>query len=85
MASAFEDKFAGAAKSVAKGVERAVELVKDKTGVGAPPENRGVTGIQDEMDVIASFGRKVVVPSSLPVNVCKHTGNPQPLTFGTIG
>ena len=73
MASTFEDKASGVGKSIASAVERAVELVKDKTGVGTPPENRGVAGIKDGMDVIASCGKKIGVVDRVEGNAIKLT------------
>ncbi len=78
MASTTEDKFAAAGKSVANGVERAVEFVKDKTGVGTPPANRGVAGIKDGMDVIASCGKKVGVVDRVEGNAIKLTRKDSP-------
>lgn len=61
MASTIGDKVADLGHSVANGVERAAELVRDKTGIGPEAENLGVAAIKDGMDVIASCGKKVGV------------------------
>ena len=78
MANTVEDKVTAAGESVANGVERAVEFVKDKTGVGTPPENRGVAGIKDGMDVIASCGKKVGVVDCVESNAIKLTRKNSP-------
>lgn len=78
MATKVDDQVAAAGKSVAHGVERAVEFVKDKTGIGSPPENLGVGAIQDGMDVIASCGKKVGVVDRVEGNAIKLTRKDSP-------
>lgn len=78
MANTVEDKMNAAGKSMASGVERAVEFVKDKTGIGTPPENRGVAAIEDGMAVIASCGKKVGVVDRVESNAIKLTRKDSP-------
>lgn len=78
MASTVESKVAAAGQSVSNGVERAVEFVKDKTGIGTPPKNRGVAGIKDGMDVIASCGKKVGVVDRVEGSAIKLTRKDSP-------
>jgi hypothetical protein len=74
MANTMKDKVAdaghaaaNAAKNVghkiAEGAEKAVDFVKEKTGIGGPAEgtDAGIAGIKEHMDVIASCGKKIGV------------------------
>jgi Uncharacterized protein conserved in bacteria (DUF2171) len=74
MASTMKDKVADAGHAVvdaaknvghkiAEGAEKAVDFVKEKTGIGGPAEgtDAGIAGIKEHMDVIASCGKKVGV------------------------
>lgn len=45
-------------KEVAKGTEKAVDFVKDKTGIGEA-KDRGIAAITEHMPVYASCGTKV--------------------------
>ena len=47
-----------AGHKIADGAEQATDWVKDKTGLG---HDKGVAGIQERMDVIASCGKKIGV------------------------
>src|SRR5476649_1405944 len=74
MASTMKDKVADAGHAVAdvaknvghkiaEGTEKAVDFVKEKTGMGGPAEgtDAGIAGIKEHMDVIASCGKKIGV------------------------
>lgn len=87
MAGKMKDKLADASEavantaknvgdSVAKRVEGAVDVVKDKVGMGGP--ERGVGGIQEHMDVIASCGKKVGVVDHVEGNAIKLTKKDSP-------
>jgi len=75
---------AGAAKNagqkVAQGAEKAVDFVKDETGMGGPAEgtNAGVAGIQDHMNVIASCGKKIGVVDRVEGATIKLTKKDSP-------
>jgi len=75
---------ADAAKNVghkiAEGAEKAVDYVKEKTGLGSPAEgtNAGVAGIKERMDVIASCGKKVGVVDHVEGGAIKLTKNDSP-------
>ena len=75
---------ADAAKNVghkiAKGTEAAVDLVKEKTGIGGKAEgtNAGVAGIKKHMHVIASCGKKVGVVDHVDGGAIKLTKNDSP-------
>jgi hypothetical protein len=75
---------ADAAKNVghkiAKGTEAAVDLVKEKTGIGDKVEgkNAGVAGIKKHMHVIASCGKKVGVVDHVDGGAIKLTKNDSP-------
>ena len=77
-------KVADAAKDVghkiAEGAEKAVDFVKDKTGLGGPKEgtNVGVSGIKEHMNVIASCGKKVGVVDHIQGSAIKMTKNDSP-------
>ena len=72
---------ADAAKTVgskiAEGAEKAVDFVKEKTGMGGPAEgtNAGVAGIKERMNVIASCGKKVGVVDHIEGQAIKLTKN----------
>jgi hypothetical protein len=53
------DKAGDAVQAVATGVNKATEYVKEKVGLAS--QDKGVSGIQERMDVIASCGSKVGV------------------------
>src|SRR5262249_16327671 len=78
MGNTVEDKLNDVGNSIKNGVERAVELVKDKTGVGTPPTDRGVAAIENGMDVIASCGKKVGVVDRVEGNALKLTRKDSP-------
>lgn len=72
-----------AAKSVggkiAEGAEKAVEFVKEKTGMGTiEGDDVGVGGIREHMNVIASCGKKVGVVDGVEVNSIKLTRKDSP-------
>jgi hypothetical protein len=75
---------ADAAKNVghkiAEGAEKAVDFVKEKTGVGGPAEgtNVGIAGIKEHMDVIASCGKKVGVVDRVGGGAIKLTKKDSP-------
>lgn len=77
-------KVADAAKKVgheiAHGAEKAVDFVKDKTGLGGSCEgtNVGVAGIKERMDVIASCGKKVGVVDHVEGQTLKLTKKDSP-------
>ena len=56
---------------IAEGAERAVEYVKES--VGMETEDRGVQGIREHMDVIASCGKKIGVVDRVEGNAIKLT------------
>ncbi|BBO31598.1 DUF2171 domain-containing protein [Lacipirellula parvula] len=72
---------ANAAKDVgsriATGAEDAVDFVKEKTGMSGPDggTDRGVSAIEDHMEVIASCGKKVGVVDHVEGNAIKLTKN----------
>ena len=65
---------------IAQGAEKAVDFVKDKTGMGGPAEgtNVGVSGIKERMNVIASCGKKVGVVDRVEGQAMKLTKNDSP-------
>jgi hypothetical protein len=65
---------------ITQGAEKAVDFVKDKTGLGGPCEgtNVGVAGIKERMDVIASCGKKVGVVDHIEGQTLKLTKNDSP-------
>ena len=75
---------ADAAKNVghkiAEGTEKAVEFVKEKTGMSGPAEgsDAGIAGIKDHMNVIASCGKKVGVVDKVEGSALKLTKNDSP-------
>jgi len=76
-------KVAEAAKDVghkiAEGAEKAVDFVKDKTGLGTKEgTDVGVSGIKERMDVLASCGKKVGVVDHIEGQTLKLTKNDSP-------
>ncbi len=65
---------------IATGAEKAVDFVKEKTGMGGPAEgtNVGVAGIKERMNVIASCGKKVGVVDHVEGQTLKLTKNDSP-------
>ena len=65
---------------IAQGAEKAVDFVKDKTGLGGPAEgiNVGVAGIKERMNVIASCGKKIGVVDHIEGQTLKLTKNDSP-------
>jgi hypothetical protein len=61
---------------VADGAEKAVDFVKEKTGLGG--KDVGVSGIKEHMDVMASCGKKVGVVDSVEGQAIKLTRNASP-------
>ena len=55
---------------IADGAEQATDWVKDKTGLG---HDKGVAGIQERMDVIASCGKKIGVVDHIEGSSIKLT------------
>ena len=91
MASTIKDKVADAGHAVAdaaknvghkiaEGTEKAVDFVKEKTGLGGPAEgtDTGVSGIKERMDVIASCGKKVGVVDKVGGGAIKLTKKDSP-------
>jgi len=91
MASTMKDKVvdaghavADAAKNVghkiADGAEKAVDLAKEKTGMGGPAEgtNAGIAGIKDHMSVIASCGKTIGLVDHVEGSAIKLTKNNSP-------
>lgn len=83
----FKDKAASAGQAVAdaaknvghhiaEGAEKAVEFVKEKTGMGQC--DAGVAGIKDRMSVIASCGKTIGVVDHVEGNAIKLTKNDSP-------
>jgi hypothetical protein len=68
---------AEAAKSaghkIVDGAKKAVEFVKEKTGISSEGKDVGVAGIQERMDVIASCGKKVGVVDHVEGGAIKLT------------
>lgn len=65
---------------VADAAKKAVDVVKEKTGINGPDEgaNVGVAGIKDHMDVFASCGKKVGVVDHVQGNTIKLTKKDSP-------
>jgi hypothetical protein len=61
---------------VAEGAGKAVEFVKEKTGLGG--KDAGVSGIKEHMDVIASCGKKVGVVDRVEGQTIKLTAKGSP-------
>ena len=82
--SNIKEKVTDAAKTVghkvAEVTEKAVDFVKEKTGMGGPAEgtDAGVCGIKDHMKVIASCGKTVGVVDHLEGAAIKLTKNDSP-------
>ena len=88
MASTMKDKVADAGHAVAdaaqnvghkiaEGAEKAVDFVKEKTGMGGPAEGTDA-GIKEHMDVIASCGKKVGVVDHVGGGAIKLTKKDSP-------
>jgi hypothetical protein len=58
MASTIKDKVANAGQAIAEGAGKAVDFVKEKTGIGEG-KDRGMAAIKEHMSVIASCGKTV--------------------------
>ena len=91
MASTLKDKAGDAGHAVAdatknvghkiaEGAEKAVDFVKEKTGIGGPAEgtDAGIVGITEHMDVIASCGKKVGVVDHVGGGAIKLTKKDSP-------
>ena len=65
------DKAGDAVQAVATGVNKAAEFVKEKVGLAS--QDKGVSGIQERMDVIASCGSKVGVVDHIEGSTLKLT------------
>jgi len=91
MANKIKDKVADAghaaadaAKNVghkiAEGAEKAVDFVKEKTGMGPSTEDAmmGIAAVQTHMDVIASCGKKVGVVDRVEGSAIKLTKKDSP-------
>jgi hypothetical protein len=65
---------------VAEGAAKAVEFVKDKTGLGGAKEGTdlGVGAIKERMEVFASCGKKVGVVDHVEGGALKLTKNDSP-------
>jgi hypothetical protein len=65
---------------IAEGASDAAAFVKDKVGIGcdANGESKGVSGIQEHMDVYASCGKKVGVVDRIEGNSIKLTRKDSP-------
>ncbi len=62
---------------IAEGAEKAVNFVKEKTGMGCGADV-GVTGIKENMNVIASCGKQVGVVDHLQDGTIKLTKKDSP-------
>jgi hypothetical protein len=75
------EKVSQAAKNVGDRIshlaENAVEFAKEKTGLGET-EDRGVAGIQEHMDVVASCGKTIGKVDHLEGNAIKLTKKDSP-------
>ncbi|CEF49307.1 unnamed protein product [uncultured bacterium] len=66
-------------QKIAAGTEKAVDFVKEKTGLGCPEgTDVGIAGIKDHMDVIASCGKKVGVVDNVGGGAIKLTMKDSP-------
>jgi len=65
------DKAGDAVQAVATGAHQAAEFVKEKVGLASP--DKGISGIQERMDVIASCGSKVGVVDHVEGSALKLT------------
>jgi hypothetical protein len=67
-------------QKIVKSTDNAVEVVKEKTGMGGPAEgtNAGIAGIKKHMNVIASCGKKVGVVDHVDDSAIKLTKNDSP-------
>ncbi len=72
--SSVADAAKNVGSKIAQGAEKAVDFVKEKTGVGTiEGDDVGVGGIREHMNVIASCGKKVGVVDGVEVNSIKLT------------
>lgn len=91
MASTMKEKVADAGHAVAdtaknvghkiaEGAEKAVDFVKEKTGMGCSAEgtNVGIAGIKEHMSVIASCGKTVGVVDRVEGAAIRLTKNDSP-------
>jgi hypothetical protein len=91
MSSTLKDKAADAGHAVAdaaktvghkiaEGAEKAVDFVKDKTGIGGPEEGTdlGISSIKERMDVIALCGKKIGVVDHVEASSLKLTKKDSP-------
>ncbi len=76
--SAAVDATKRAGSSIASGVERGVEFIKEKTGLGEDATDRGIGAMQEGMDVIASCGKKVGVVDRVEGQAIKLTRKDSP-------
>ena len=72
---AVADAAKNAGHKIAECTEKAVDFVKEKTGMGGPTEgaNVGIAGIKEHMDVIASCGKKVGIVEQVGGGAIKLT------------
>ena len=75
---AVADAAKNAGHKIAEGAEKAVDFAKEKTGIGCTRENKGVAGIKEHMDVIASCGEKIGVVDGVEGSAIKLTKNDSP-------
>jgi hypothetical protein len=72
MGHAVADTAKNVGHKIAEGAEKAVDFVKEKTGLGA---QSGACGVKEHMDVIASCGTKVGVVDHVEGGAIKLTKN----------
>lgn len=64
---------------IAQGAEKAVDYVREKTGLGTiEGDDVGIGGIREHMNVIASCGKKIGVVDDVEVNSIKLTRKDSP-------
>ena len=70
---------------IAEGAEKAVDFIKEKTGMGEHPcgNSTGIAGIKDHMDVIASCGSKVGVVDHVEGGRSNSPGTPASMVSTT--
>ncbi|HUP78724.1 MAG TPA: DUF2171 domain-containing protein [Pirellula sp.] len=74
-----EDAAKSVGSKIAEGAEKAVDFVKEKTGMGTiEGDDVGVGGIREHMNVIASCGKKVGVVDGVEMNSIKLTRKDSP-------
>lgn len=77
--SSVADAAKNVGSKIAEGAEKAVDFVKEKTGMGTiEGDDVGVGGIREHMNVIASCGKKVGVVDGVDVNSIKLTRKASP-------